>query len=190
MKNAKIIFYECNEVYKIFNELNDYYRFNMNKISKKKELDLFIKNESNYLIISTKYLEDKNIKNQVVMNNLPISISKIIEKINVSLLKNNFLNTSNIKIGKYVINKNSREIFSNDKSIKLTEQEVKILEYLKNSLRPVSVTELQEKIWGYNTDLETHTVETHIYRLRQKVIKAFKDDDFLLSLKNGYSIKI
>ena len=60
MKNAKIIFYECNEVYKIFNELNDYYQFNMNKISKKKELDLFIKNESNYLIISTKYLEDKN----------------------------------------------------------------------------------------------------------------------------------
>ena len=75
------------------------------------------------------------------------------------------------------------------KSAKLTEQEIKIIAYLNQSLNPVPVSELQEKIWGYNNDLETHTVETHIYRLRQKIFKIFKDNDFLLSLKNGYYIK-
>lgn len=190
MKNSKIIFYDCNEVYKIFEELNDYYMFNIDKIFNIKDLDLIIKNTKSYLLVTNNFLEGKNINNQIILNNLPININKLVERINVSLLKNNFLYTSNIKIGKYVINMNTREIAFRKNSTKLTEQEIKILGYLKNSSKPVSVTELQEKLWGYSNDLETHTVETHIYRLRQKVLKVFNDDNFLLSLKNGYSIKI
>ncbi|MDA9653483.1 winged helix-turn-helix domain-containing protein [Candidatus Pelagibacter sp.] len=190
MKDSKIVFYDCNEVYKIFKELNDIYKFNLDCIYNKQDLDLITKGTNNYLIVANKYLEGENINNQIILNNLPININKFIEKINVSLLKNNFLNTSSIKVGKYTIDMNARKIFFNKKSIKLTEQEIKILDYLKNSSKPVSVIELQEKLWGYSNDLETHTVETHIYRLRQKVLKVFKDNDFLLSLKNGYSIKI
>jgi hypothetical protein len=189
MNNTKIIFYDCYEVYKIFEELNNHYLFNIENIPDKKRLDLFIKSKNNYLIVTDKCLKEQDIINQVILDSLPININKLIEKINIALLRNNFLNTSNIKIGKYFINKNSREILFQEKSAKLTEQEIKIIAYLNQSLNPVPVSELQEKIWGYNNDLETHTVETHIYRLRQKIFKIFKDNDFLLSLKNGYYIK-
>lgn len=189
MNNTKIIFYDCYEVYKIFKELNNHYLFNIENIPDKKRLDLFIKSKNNYLIVTDKCLKEQDIINQVILDSLPININKLIEKINIAFLRNNFLNTSNIKIGKYFINKNSREILFQEKSAKLTEQEIKIIAYLNQSLNPVPVSELQEKIWGYNNDLETHTVETHIYRLRQKIFKIFKDNDFLLSLKNGYYIK-
>ena len=189
MNKTKIIFYDCYEVYKIFKELNNHYLFNIENIPDKKRLDLFIKSKNNYLIVTDKCLKEQDIINQVILDSLPININKLIEKINIAFLRNNFLNTSNIKIGKYFINKNSREILFQEKSAKLTEQEIKIIAYLNQSLNPVPVSELQEKIWGYNNDLETHTVETHIYRLRQKIFKIFKDNDFLLSLKNGYYIK-
>ena len=189
MKNAKIIFYDCNDVYKIFKELNDYYLYNLDNIFDKKELNLIVKNKTNYLLVTKKHIEDKYINNQIILDNPPVVFNRLIEKINILFLKNNFLNTSNVKIGKYFINKNAREITFDKKSAKLTEQEIKILDYLKDTLRPVSVIELQKKLWGYNEDLETHTVETHIYRLRQKVLKVFNDDNFLLSLKDGYSIK-
>ena len=107
MNNTKIIFYDCYEVYKIFEELNNHYLFNIENIPDKKRLDLFIKSKNNYLIVTDKCLKEQDIINQVILDSLPININKLIEKINIALLRNNFLNTSNIKIGKYFINKNS-----------------------------------------------------------------------------------
>ena len=80
---------------------------------------------------------------------------------------------------------------SSDKSsIQLTEKEIKIINFLNNSKGPVNVNKLQSEVWGYKSKLETHTVETHIYRLRKKVEKIFKDKTFIVSKKNGYKIKV
>jgi DNA-binding response OmpR family regulator len=59
---------------------------------------------------------------------------------------------------------------------------------LHQSKNAVGVDQLQSKVWGYQTKLETHTVETHIYRLRKKIFKTFNDNNFIISQKNGYQI--
>ena len=76
-----------------------------------------------------------------------------------------------------------------DNKLKLTEKEINTSSYLSKSEKPVSIDELQEKVWSYQPDIETHTVETHIYRLRKKILNIFNDDEFIISEKNGYKIK-
>ena len=76
-----------------------------------------------------------------------------------------------------------------DNKLKLTEKEINTISYLSKSEKPVSIDELQEKVWSYQSDIETHTVETHIYRLRKKILNTFNDKDFIISEKNGYQIK-
>ena len=73
--------------------------------------------------------------------------------------------------------------------LKLTEKEINTITYLSKLDRPVSIDELQEKVWSYQTNIETHTVETHIYRLRKKILNTFNDDKFIISEKDGYQIK-
>ena len=80
-------------------------------------------------------------------------------------------------------------MFINNTKLKLTEKEINTIIYLSKSKNPVSVDELQEKVWSYQSDIETHTVETHIYRLRKKILNTFNDNKFILSKKNGYQIK-
>ena len=76
-----------------------------------------------------------------------------------------------------------------DNKLKLTEKEINTITYLSKSDKPVSIDELQEKVWSYQSDIETHTVETHIYRLRKKLKKIFDDENFIESFKEGYLIK-
>ena len=94
-----------------------------------------------------------------------------------------------IKVNDYVIDLNSREMLIKDNKLKLTEKEINTISYLSKSEKPVSIDELQEKVWSYQSDIETHTVETHIYRLRKKILNTFNDKDFIISEKNGYQIK-
>ena len=75
------------------------------------------------------------------------------------------------------------------KSLQLTEKEMEIISFLNNFEGPVSISKLQSEVWGYKSKLETHTVETHVYRLRKKVEKKFNDKSFIISLKNGYKIE-
>ena len=77
---------------------------------------------------------------------------------------------------------------SNANKLKLTEKEISSIIYLSKSKKPVKIQELQSNVWGYQSQLETHTVETHIYRLRKKISKAFKDEDFILSKDDGYEV--
>ena len=84
---------------------------------------------------------------------------------------------------------NSREIIINDTKLKLTEKEINTIIYLSKSNQPVTINELQKKVWSYQSDMETHTVETHIYRLRKKISSTFNDEEFIVSKKNGYQIK-
>ena len=94
-----------------------------------------------------------------------------------------------MKIKNYTIDLNSREMLINNTKLKLTEKEINTITYLSKSSKPVSINELQEKVWGYQSNIETHTVETHIYRLRKKILNLFNDNEFIISKKNGYQIK-
>ena len=80
-------------------------------------------------------------------------------------------------------------MLKNNIKLKLTEKEINTITYLSKSIKPVSINELQEKVWSYQSDIETHTVETHIYRLRKKILNTFNDNEFIISKKNGYQIK-
>ena len=112
----------------------------------------------------------------------------MIEKINIEFLKVQFNNQSEVKVKNYIIDLNSREMFAKNIKLKLTEKEINTIIFLSKSNKPVSVDELQEKVWSYQSDIETHTVETHIYRLRKKILNSFNDNEFIISKKNGYQI--
>ena len=145
-----------------------------------------LKTLSNYLIISNKkYLDNKN---QLILETIPINISKFIEKINIEFLKLQFIRQSELMINGYIIDLNSREILKNKIKLKLTEKEIDIIIYLSKSNKSVGINELQLKVWDYQSDLETHTVETHIYRLKKKFLNFFNDEKFIVSDKNGYKI--
>jgi len=187
MNNTKIILYDCLYIYKILEELNDILKLNLVNFENKRDLTKYIEINKNYLVIKTG--KDQDYKNQIILDDLPLKIEKVIEKINLAILKNNFSLKSNIKIGRYILNLNSREISFKKKVLKLTEQEVKILTYLDKFKEPTKVEKLQKEIWGYKEDLETHTVETHIHRLRKKFENTFEDRNIILSAQKGYIIK-
>ena len=138
------------------------------------------------MILTKKKIENSN--NQLVLNEFPIKISNFIEKLNIQILKNQFNKKSEIMIGKYMIDLNSRELKLKDTFLKLTEKEINTIIYLHKSSSAVGVHKLQSKVWSYEPNLETHTVETHIYRLRKKILQTFNDNNFIISKKNGYQI--
>ena len=187
MNAQSLIIYKFSNLYHILEELRLDLNFNILSADNHNTLNEIIKNLDNYLIITNK--EYSNIANQFVLNDLPINISKLVEKINIEFLKVQFNNQSEVKVNNYIIDLNAREILAKDIKLKLTEKEIKTITFLSNSNKPVSVDELQEKVWSYQSDIETHTVETHIYRLRKKILNTFNDDEFIISKKNGYQIK-
>ena len=128
----------------------------------------------------------KNFPNQLILDNFPLRIEKILELINVNFLKKKFNRQSDIQVGDFKINMNSRVLHGENKNLSLTEKEAEIIVFLKNSQLPVNINTLQEYVWGYKNKLETHTVETHIYRLRKKVTDKFMDEKFILNNKDGY----
>ena len=142
--------------------------------------------EKNLLIISGEKKIKK--KNLIYIDEFPISLSKLIELININFVKNKYNAQNNIKIGNYYINFNSRMINKDNLKLSLTEKEIKIINYLNISKKAVTISDLQSEVWGHKSKLETHTVETHVYRLRKKMEKIFKDNSFILSLKKGYKI--
>ena len=182
-----LIIYKLTSLYHILKELDLDLNFKINLIDNENSLNHELKNHNNYLIISNK--KHPEIYNQIVLENLPINIFKLIEKINIQFLKLQFNSQSSVKVDNYTINLNSREMLINNTMLKLTEKEINTIIYLSKSNKPVSINELQQKVWSYQSDMETHTVETHIYRLRKKILSTFNDKEFIVSKKNGYQIK-
>ena len=184
MNNQILVIYDFKTLYEILSEIEDYLNFKI--INTKKITDINLKAEDNYLIVTDK--EIKDLENHIVINNLPISIRKLIENININFLKIKYNQQSEIDIGTYKLNLNSRKIFDSKKSLNLTEREANIVIFLNNSKKPVKISKLQTEVWGHNSKLETHTVETHIYRLRKKISNVFDDNNFIKSSKSGYII--
>ena len=187
MATHNLIIYKLNALYHILEELSSDLNIKVTFAVSESSLNEYVKNFNNYLIISNKKYSD--IKNQLVLDNKPINIFKLVEKINIEFLKIQFSSQSEVKVKNYIIDLNSREMIIKNIKLKLTEKEINTIIYLSKSNKPVSIDELQEKVWSYQSDIETHTVETHIYRLRKKILSIFKDNEFIISEKNGYQIK-
>ena len=187
MQNVFIINY--NSLYEILDEIKDNLSF---KITKFKNEEDFQKNNNldikNCLIISE--IKPKvlaNNKNILNFDSLPLSLEKLLELINIKLIKIKFNHQSKIIIKGYELNLNSKFFSKSNLNLKLTEKEIEIILYLNKNKN--NVADLQKNIWGYSSNIETHTVETHIYRLRKKISNSFNDDNFILSDKSGYFIK-
>jgi len=187
VSTQNLIIYKFTELYHIFEELSLDLNFNIIFVEDEKSLNEKVENLKNNLILSNKKYFD--ISNQFILEDIPINIFKLVEKINIEFLKIQFNSQSEIKINNYKIDLNSREMLIKNIKLKLTEKEINIITFLSKSNVPVSIDELQEKVWSYQPDIETHTVETHIYRLRKKILNIFNDDEFIISEKNGYKIK-
>ena len=192
MQNVFIV--NIKSLYEIFNEIKENLSFKVIKFEN--ENDFKMNNELdtlNCLIITktnSKLLLNNNIsdKNFFDLNDLPLPLKKLLESINVKLIKLKFNNQSKIIIKGYELNLNSKFFIKDNLNLKLTEKEIEIILYLNNTKIKHNVADLQKNIWRYSTNMETHTVETHIYRLRKKISDLFKDEKFILSHKNGYFI--
>ena len=194
MISQNVFIVNYNSLYEILDEMKENLSF---KITNFENEDDFRKNknfdEKNILIISNsknKLIVNQNIseKNLLIFDILPLAINKIIELINLKLIKLKFNNQSKINIKNYELNLNSKFFSKEGLSIKLTEKEIEIILYLYQNKTKHNVMDLQKNIWHYSSDMETHTVETHVYRLRKKISDRFKDENFILSEKNGYFI--
>ena len=197
--NKQIVnFVQFNELYNILNEIKNFLSFDLKSYKNVNEfLNDLDKNDS--LKYSTIITNSKNnfisnkqnvdMRNVLVFNNFPVQLSKIIDQINIQLIKRKYNFQSKISIKNYNLNLNSRVITKNKIDLKLTEREIDIILFLKKQNQPKKIEVLQKEIWHYSTDLETHTVETHIYRLRKKIKEKFSDENFILSYKDGYSIE-
>ena len=187
MLSQNLIIYKFSQLYHILEEIKLDLNFNILFVDNENILNEEVKNLNNYLIITNR--EYSNIGNQLILDDKPTNIFKLIENINIEFLKVQFNNQSEIKVKNYTIDLNSRIMIMNNKKLKLTEKEINTITYLSKSDEPVSINELEKKVWSYQSDIETHTVETHIYRLRKKILNIFDDNNFIISKKNGYQIK-
>ena len=193
MNKQSVIIYNFDILFNILNEVKENLKFNLIKIDKEKEvLDIDENKYENYLILTT---ERKNLSNKKVninkflyLDNLPVKIDKLFDLLNINLLKQKYNNQSEIALNRYNIDLNSRKIFNKEKSLKLTEKEIEIILFLNSQVKSKNIQDLQKEVWGYISDLETHTVETHIYRLRKKIKENFNDENFIISSKEGYNL--
>ena len=153
-----------------------------------KDYDLFINSKLNIPVLFLNFGSKKSYTTSAEIINCPFELNNFVERINVIFLKNKFLNNSNLNILNYEINLNSKEILRDGQKLKLTEREINFILFLKNSNSPQNIKSILKSVWNYSPNLETHTVETHVYRLRKKIFSHFKDDNFIKINKKGYFI--
>ena len=186
------------EIEKIFNEIKEYITFEVAGFKKIKDLVEKLENDKDILLNSivliykkdAKSIEGKIDENKICyLPNLPFKIIYLLEQINVKFIQQVYISQSDINVKNYALDLNARILKKNNQELKLTEREIEAIIFLQNKNEPVSVEKLQKEVWKYGEDLETHTVETHIYRLRKKIKDKFNDNNFILSEKKGYFIK-
>ena len=197
MLKQNVYILNFDELYEIFNEIKNILNFNVSKVG---NLDLQRLSETNNLNLKDSILitifNKKNFKIStidekefLIIENLPIFLPNLIEKINIFFLKIKFNSQNKIYIKNYNINLNNRTIYNDSVETNLTEKEIQIIVFLIEKKIPQRISKLQSEIWNFSNDLETHTVETHIYRLRKKIKDTFNDNNFIINSKDGYIIK-
>ena len=186
MNKFNVVLLKLSTLYAILNEIKLELNFNLINFNEKNhQFKKYIEGNPEVLIITSDL--KGNFRNFILYNKV-FKIKNLLQQINISLSKSNYEIKSNIFIGDYLIDTNSRTISKNNISLKLTEKEIDLLVYLNNSVFETSSVDLQKNVWKQSGDLETHTVETHIYRLRKKIIDTFNDNNFIINTNKGYKI--
>ena len=196
MVNQKLYIINLSNFYDIISELKGHIDFELSKFESKElffeqynnkkisiENSIFVVPESEYALFTKKINED-----QIIKFNPPINIFTFIEKLNVKFIQKKYREQSNMNVKDFFLDINSRELKKGKARLKLTERETDMIVFLNNSKKPLDVTTLEKEIWQHSSELETHTVETHIYRLRKKIKDEFGDDNLIKSNKDGYTI--
>ena len=198
MSKQSVNIVDFSNLYNILHEVKDLFIFHINSYKNSNHLlqdiesniidqdnSIIIVNKKKHELFSNNKINNSNI---LIIDEFPLRIEKIIDKINTHLIKEKYNFQSKLNIRNYVLNLNSRIICNKEYELKLTEREIDIILFLKKKSTPQSIISLQNDVWGYSDTLETHTVETHIYRLRKKFKDRFKDDEFITSHNDGYLI--
>ena len=181
MKSKTLFIFDSIKLFEILNEIKSYLNFEIEHIEQKKINETDFSSFKDYLVISLNSCNQ--FSNFTKIEKVPKKIDKLIQIINLNFIKNQFAKQSNYKIGKYNLDMNSRIISFKKNNLDLTEKEIELLLFL-NENKKVNLKIIQANVWGYGSDLETHTVETHIYRLRKKIKEVFQDENFL-KFENG-----
>ena len=196
MVNQKLYIINLSNFYDIIIELKEYIDYEIKKFDDKKIfLDKYksksISTENSILIVHEKeynfFLKNIN-EDQIIKFKPPVNFFLFIENLNVKFIQKKYQDQSNVNIKNFSLDINSRELKKDKLSLKLTERETDMILYLNDSKKPVNVATLEKEIWQHSSDLETHTVETHVYRLRKKIKAKFGNDELIKSLKDGYTI--
>ena len=116
----------------------------------------------------------------------PFSLKEINTAVENIVAKKKFSENSSIKIKSYLLNKNEKKFSKLESSIILTEKEIQLLELFLNNKKPITKDFILSSVWNYSSEADTHTVETHIYRLRKKIADKFMDENFILNNKDVY----
>ena len=192
MSKSALYIYNFKVLYNIIFEIKNFFNFDLfyNESEKSIFEEQKKRGDNSFIIITHQKLKNNSINSKQIMTveNHPLNLLSLIEKINSNLLMQQFNFQSNINLGDYLLDLNSRMISLKNNKLKLTEREIQIILFLKKQKQPINVNILQKEVWGYAEDSETHTVETHIYRLRKKIKKSFDDQSFIKSDKKGYFI--
>ncbi len=192
MSKSAVYIFNLKVLYNIIFEIKNFFNFDLfyNESEKSIFEEQKKRGDKSFIIITHQKLKNNSINNKQIMTveNYPLNLLSLIEKINSNLLMQQFNFQSNINLGDYLLDLNSRIISLNNNKLKLTEREIQIILFLKKQKQPININILQKEVWGYAEDSETHTVETHIYRLRKKIKKSFDDQSFIKSDKKGYFI--
>ena len=198
----------ANDFSNSMNELKEHLDFNLSFFENNKIENNYDKFDA--VLIHEDVLEDKNISksiNKINITrilitkpqnssslkydekiNLPIDINELNRKVIDLNMKKKFSLNSSIQIKNYILDKNEKKLKKNDLSVIVTEKEVQLIELLFNSKKNLKKKIILQEVWKYASDADTHTVETHIYRLRKKIVDKFQDDNFIINTKNGYII--
>ena len=196
MVNQKLYIINLSNFYDIITELNEHIDYELLKFDNKeiffdkyksesfsKENSILIVHEKDYNFFVKNINED-----QIIKFKPPVNILTFIENLNVRFIQRKYQDQSSVKVKDFFLDINSRELKKGKSSLKLTERETDMIFFLNNSEKPVNVETLEKEIWQHSSELETHTVETHIYRLRKKIKAEFGSDELIISNKDGYTI--
>ena len=141
------------------------------------------------IIISNSYVQKKMLSEKFIEKiNTPFSILELKKKIILILAKYEYKKNSLIYLKNYIIDKNERKIKKDNLELQLSEKEINFLILFSKSKEPISRNFVLKKVWNYSSDSDTHTVETHIHRLRKKILQKFGDNNFIKNNNKGYYI--
>ena len=178
-------FLKFNPLYKK-NSLNyDIILFHEEALNDKEDTKLINTSRSLKICASSKKTASNNFD---AFLEIPSSLKEINFVVENVAAKKTFTKNSSIQIKQYLLNKNEKKLLNGNNAIVLTEKEIQLLELFLNNQKPISKDKILSSVWNYSSDADTHTVETHIYRLRKKINEKFSDENFIVNTKDGYSL--